>query len=91
MLGTLVFAFVPALVVALALTLALKWSSDLENRRLELIFSTPQSRPRVLLERFGANVLIVLLAPVVTWLALTFDTVGKPLTPSFKVCARIRN
>ena len=71
LLGTLVFAFVPAVVVILALTLALKWSSDLENGRLELIFSTPQSRPRVLLERFGANVLVVLLAPVLTWLVLT--------------------
>src|SRR5437763_3135223 len=71
LLGTMVFAFVPALVVILALTLALKWPSDLENGRLELIFSTPQSRPRVLLERFGANVLVVLLAPVLTWLALT--------------------
>lgn len=71
MLGTLVFSFVPALVVILALTLALKWSSDLENGRLELVFSTPQSRSRVLLESFGANLLVVLLATVLTWLALT--------------------
>jgi ABC-2 type transport system permease protein len=70
-LGTIIFAFVPALVVILALTLALKWPSDLENGRLELIFSTPQSRQRVLLERFGANALMVLLASVVTWLTLT--------------------
>src|SRR5207302_7948112 len=70
LLGTLVFAFVPAVVVILALTLALKWPSDLENGQLELIFSTPQSRPRVLLERFGANVLVVLLAPVLTWLVI---------------------
>jgi polyether ionophore transport system permease protein len=70
MLGTLVFAFVPALVVILALTLALKWSSDLENGRLELVFSTPQSRPRVLLESFGANILVVVLAAVLTWLTL---------------------
>src|SRR5215469_14269554 len=68
--GTLVFAFVPALVVILALTLALKWSSDLENGRLELIFSTPQARPRVLLERFCVNALIVVLAPVLTWLTI---------------------
>lgn len=74
LLGTLVFAFVPALVVILALTLALKWSTDLENGRLELVFSTPQSRRRVLLERFGANALIVLLAPVVTWLTLTIGS-----------------
>src|SRR5205807_1795615 len=70
-LGTLLFFFLPALVVIFALTLALKWSADLENGRLELIFSTPQARLRVLLERFGANVLVVLLAPVLTWLALT--------------------
>jgi len=70
-LGTIVFAFAPALVVILALTLALKWPSDLENGRLELIFSTPQSRLRVLLERFGANLLVVVLASVVTWLTLT--------------------
>jgi len=69
-LGTLLFTFLPGLVVIFALTLALKWSSDLENGRLELIFSTPQARLRVLLERFGATVLLVLLAPVLTWLVL---------------------
>jgi ABC-2 type transport system permease protein len=69
-LGTLLFFFLPAVVVIFALTLALKWSADLENGRLELIFSTPQARLRVLLERFGANVLLVLLAPVLTWLVL---------------------
>jgi len=74
LLGTLVFAFVPALVMILALTLALKWSSDLENGRLELVFSTPQSRRRVLLERFGANALIVVLASVVTWLTLAIGS-----------------
>ena len=70
MLGTILFSFLPALVVIFALILALKWSADLENGRLELIFSTPNSRPRILLERFGANALVVLLAPVLTWLAL---------------------
>jgi ABC-2 type transport system permease protein len=70
LLGTIIFSFVPAVVVILALTLALKWPSDLENGQLELIFSTPQSRPRVLLERYGANVLVVVLAPVLTWLVL---------------------
>jgi len=69
-LGAILYSFLPALVVIFALTLALKWSADLENGRLELIFSTPQARLRVLLERFGANVLVVLLAPVLTWLVL---------------------
>jgi len=71
MLGTILFALLPALVVIIALTLALSWPSDLENGRVELVLSTPQARPRVLLERFGANLLVVLLAPVLTWLALT--------------------
>ena len=70
MLGTFLFTFMPALVVAFALTLALKWSADLENGRLEVLFSTPQSRGKVLLSRFGANVLVVLLAPILTWLAV---------------------
>jgi len=70
LLGTLIFSFIPALVVIFALTSALPWSSDLESGRLELIFSTPKSRPRVLLERFGVNVFVVLLAPILTWLVL---------------------
>ena len=93
LLGTIVFAFAPALVVILALTLALKWSSDLEDSRLELVFSTPQSRQRVLLERFGANALIVLLATIVTWLTLTIGALlinlsinqGRLLAASFSM------
>jgi len=69
-LGTFLFTFMPALVVIFALTLALKWAADLENGRLELILATPNSRSRVLLERFGANVLVVLLAPILTWFAI---------------------
>jgi ABC-2 type transport system permease protein len=93
LLGTLVFSFVPALVVVLALTLAMKWPSDLENGRLELVFSTPQSRPRVLLERFGANILVVVLAPVLVWLTLTIGALllnlpvdqGRILAASFSM------
>ena len=70
LLGTFLFTFMPALVVAFALTLALKWPADLENERLELLFSTPQSRGKVLLSRFGANVLVILVAPLLTWLAV---------------------
>ncbi len=69
-LGTFLFTFMPALVVIFALTLALKWAADLENGRLELILATPNSRLRILLERFGANVLVVLLAPILTWFAI---------------------
>jgi ABC-2 type transport system permease protein len=70
MLGTFLFTFMPALVVAFALTLALKWAADLENGRLEVLFSTPQSRGKILFSRYGANVLAVLLAPILTWLAI---------------------
>ncbi|MBV9230159.1 MAG: ABC transporter permease subunit, partial [Chloroflexi bacterium] len=70
MLGTFLFTFMPALVVAFAATLALKWSADLENGRLEVLFSTPQSRLKVLLSRYGANVLVLLVAPLPTWLTV---------------------
>ncbi len=70
LLGTLIFTFMPALVIIFALTSALPWSADLESGRQELIFSTPNSRSRVLLERFGVTLLVVLLAPLLTWLAL---------------------
>jgi ABC-2 type transport system permease protein len=70
LLGTFLFTFMPALVVAFALTLALKWSSDLENGRLEVLFSTPQSRFKVLLSCWGANVLVILVAPLLTWFAV---------------------
>ncbi len=70
LLGAILFSFLPALIVIVALVLALKWSADLENGRLELTFSTPKSRERILLERFGANFFVVLLAPTLTWLVL---------------------
>ncbi len=72
LLGTLLFTFLPALVVILTLTLALRWPADLESGRLELVFSTPKSRYQILLERFGASLLVVLLAPILIWLLLVF-------------------
>lgn len=91
MLGTFLFTFLPALVVIFALVLALKWTSDLENGRLELILVTPNTRPRILLERFLANSLVALLAPVLTWLTLMIGTLlanipvdqGRMLAASF--------
>ena len=70
LLGTFLFTFMPARIVAFALTMALKWSADLENGRLEVLFSTPQSRFKVLLSRWGANVLLLLVAPLLTWFAV---------------------
>ncbi|GAC1541971.1 MAG: hypothetical protein NVS2B7_14890 [Herpetosiphon sp.] len=67
-LSVLVFGFVVVLVVVFALTVALSWASDLENGRLELVLSTPRSRSRTMLERFGAAALLVLLGPLLAWL-----------------------
>jgi polyether ionophore transport system permease protein len=68
-LSVLVFGLGILLVVIFAMTLALTWASDLENGRLELLLGTPTSRQRMLLERFGAVLLMVLLASVFAWLA----------------------
>ena len=70
MLGTFLFTIMPALVVAFALILALKWSADLENGLMEVLLSTPQSRVKILLSRFCVNVLVILVAPLLTWLAV---------------------
>lgn len=70
-LSGLVYAFVPALVVIFALTLALNWAGDLEEGRLELVLGTPLTRTRLMLERFGAIVLAILPVPVLAWLAVT--------------------
>ncbi len=70
MLGTFLFTFMPAIVVIFALTLALKWSADLENGRLEVLLSTPQSRLKVLLSHWGTNVLLLLVTPLLTWFAI---------------------
>ncbi|MGH2509464.1 MAG: hypothetical protein ACRDHZ_18965, partial [Ktedonobacteraceae bacterium] len=69
-LAVAVFSLMPALVVTFAMTLALTWSADLEDGRLELLLGTPKARQSMLLERFGAILLLILLAPVLTWLAI---------------------
>jgi len=69
-LGSVIFSFLPALVVVFAMTLALTWASDLENTRLELVLGTPLSRQRMMLERFAASSLIAVLVPVFTWLSI---------------------
>lgn len=73
-LGIVVFTFAPILIVTFALTLALGWSADLENGRLELQLSTPNARQRLLLERFGAVFVLALLGPVLTWLSILIGT-----------------
>ena len=51
---SLLFAFLPLLLMAFAVTQANRWSADEEAGRLEVLLSTPQARRRVLLARFAA-------------------------------------
>ncbi|MBE3564331.1 MAG: ABC transporter permease subunit [Thermogemmatispora sp.] len=69
-LGATVFAFVPVALTIFALTLASSWSRDLDNNRLEIILSMPQSRLRLLAEHASAVILASLIPPLLMWLSL---------------------
>jgi len=75
------FAFLPLLLMAFAVTQANRWSADEEDGRLELILSTPHPRLQVLLGRFAAlttaTVIIGLLTLAAT--ALTSTATGLKL------------
>lgn len=51
---SLLFVFLPVMLMAFAVTQASRWSADEEEGRLELVLSTPQPRLTVLLGRFAA-------------------------------------
>ncbi|HEY0831964.1 MAG TPA: ABC transporter permease subunit [Candidatus Dormibacteraeota bacterium] len=51
---SLLFVFLPLLLMAFAVTQASRWASDEEDGRFEILLSTPQSRLSVLLGRFAA-------------------------------------
>jgi ABC-2 type transport system permease protein len=69
-LAAIVSLYLPAIAVLFALTLALTWSSDLERGRLEMVLSVPQTRWRVILERFSAVFIAMLMAPFISWLTI---------------------
>ncbi len=69
-LGLIVFFSLSIVVTLFALTQALSWPTDLDNGRLELVLSTPRTRSRILLERFGAVLLTTVAAPLVIWLTI---------------------
>jgi ABC-2 type transport system permease protein len=60
------FAFLPLMLMAFAVTQANRWSADEEDGRLEVVLSTPQSRLRVLLGRFAALTTATVVIAVVT-------------------------
>jgi ABC-2 type transport system permease protein len=53
LLGSL-FAILPLLLMAFAVTQVNNWTADADTGRLDLLLSTPRSRPHVLLARFAA-------------------------------------
>ena len=60
------FLFVPVLLMAFAVTQVGGWAADEEEGRLELVLSTPQARPEVLLARFAALATATVVIGVVT-------------------------
>jgi ABC-2 type transport system permease protein len=60
------FAFLPLLLMAFAVTQANRWSADEEDGRLEVVLTTPQPRLRVLLGRFAALTTAIVIIAVLT-------------------------
>jgi ABC-2 type transport system permease protein len=65
-----VFIYLPIIIVLFALTLAISWPSELDSGRMELGVSVPQSRWRIILERYVAVAVAALSAPLVMFLAV---------------------
>ena len=60
------FELMPVLLMAFAVTQVNRWSADEDEGRLEIVLSTPQSRPSVLLGRFAALATATVVVGVVT-------------------------
>ena len=74
------FELMPVLLMAFAVTQVSRWSSDEDEGRLEMVLAAPQSRPVVLLGRFGALATATVLIGVVTlataWVASSIGGVA---------------
>ena len=75
------FVFLPLLLMAFAITQANRWSVDEEDGLHELVLSTPQSRLKVLLARYGALTTAVVIISVLTLVvsALISSAIGLKL------------
>ncbi len=69
-LSVIVFAYVPIIVAIFGGIMAYRWPTDLDKGRLELPLSTPQSRWRVILERYSAVLGATVVATLSIWLAI---------------------
>ncbi len=74
------FELMPVLLMAFAVTQVNRWSSDVDEGRLEMVLSAPQSRAAVLLGRFAALATATVIVGVVTlasaWIAASVDGVS---------------
>lgn len=66
---SLLFIFLPVMLMAFAVTQASRWAADEEDGRLEILLSTPQPRLVVLLGRFAALSTATVIISVITLLA----------------------
>jgi ABC-2 type transport system permease protein len=69
-LSVIVFTYLPVILPVFAAVLAYHWAADLDRGRLELLLSTPQSRWRVILERYAAVLAATVLAALAILLAV---------------------
>lgn len=75
-LSVLVFGYLPLLVSIFAGIMAARWAGDLDTGRLELVLGTPQPRPRVILQRYGAVLVAALITISGVWLAIVLFARG---------------
>ena len=73
---SLLFIFLPVLLMAFAVTQATRWSADEEEGRLEILLSTPQPRLSVLLGRFAALATATVAIALVTLAATAATSAG---------------
>ena len=57
-----IFTLLAVVVAAFAVTLANRWAADEEEGRLELLLGTPQARQLVILARFAAAAVALLMS-----------------------------
>jgi ABC-2 type transport system permease protein len=68
-----VFTLLAAAVAAFGVTLANRWAADEEEGRLELLLSTPKSRPLVILARFAASAVALLIVASMVFAAVALS------------------
>jgi ABC-2 type transport system permease protein len=76
------FALLPVLLMAFAITQVNRWSADEDDGRLDIVLSTPHRRSSVLLGRFAALATATVVVGVVTLLAAWVSSVAAGVSVS---------